>query len=204
MSAEERAAGREGMKSTAARSASGWQPFDVIVLPRAQHLGPGLRDIAVERVRRADGAGIYAARVVNCDATWQDGIGFIAVTGALGAHARRVECANSVIAEALVILFAMELGEATAPERPPALIFRTDCAPVASGVQPGIKANRDRRLGSLLTQIKRTLRHRRQWELQHVDRDKVRAAHALAGRARRAYTRGEPGSAVDVPPWAPS
>lgn len=176
--------GREGMGSMGLRSASGWQPFDATA--------PSAR-------RRA----VYAARVVNCDATWTDGLGFVAVTGALGAHVRRVECADNVAAEALAVLLAMELGQA-GDGRAGRLIFRTDCQAVAIGALSGPKANRNRDLGRLFALIRRTLAHRRQFEVQHVDRAKVWASHALAGRARKAYVRGVAGSAVDAPLWAPT
>lgn len=182
------AVGREGMKSMALRSATGCQPFDLAAIqPRAGGQVPQ---------RRA-----FGSMLVNCDATWADGVGFIAISGALGEHARRVDCADNICAEALAILFAMDLAE-PATGRAPRLIFRTDCAPVAMGAQLGVRANRNKEVGRLFARIRRTLAHRKQFEVQHVSRSNVRVSHELCRAARSEYLTGAP-VAFKYPLWAP-
>lgn len=134
---------------------------------------------ATERAKRRD-------RIVDVDASWQDGVAFIATTGALGSHVRRVECVGSNEAEALGLLFAMELAR-TQHHRPHALIFRTDAEAIT------VERSRSRTLGKLVVRIRWHLGHYLQWELQHVHRSAVHTAHALADQARRGH--------VAAPSW---
>lgn len=103
--------------------------------------------------------------VVWVDASYRDGTAGLAVAGALGEHARKVEAVSSTQAEVLALRWAMEIAK---NDDRTGLTFRTDC-------QAAWK---------VLYQTPR----RMDWRVELVARYRNQRADYLAGKIRLAET----------------
>lgn len=127
------------------------------------------------------------AGIAGIGIAWEDDDGVIAIDV--------VKAENSTVAEAMVVLRAVELISGMFHKNTRAT-FLTDCITIPRWLKGTSKGSAEQM--RIIAKIKKVLEDRPRFQIKHVPRTQVRAAHVPAGQAAKVWVAGR----TDNPTWS--